>query len=582
MKKFYFRSLFAGSLLPLLAGCVDNGYDLSDIDTTVGVTVDRLVIPINIDEITLGNIITLDDDSEVKLINGKYMILRDGTFESDPFNVPDILLKAPVISPSVTVIDLMNQDVTPMAATPAMPASFSYDLTNEGSAFVYHSSFVSDFIVKIDHIGCEMTLDVTISMAGLEGITNRVTFNNVVLQLPKGLDLTSTEGGAYNPSSGELMLPSRTVTGNTLKLRFAANGVDFNMTDGSYDYEGSEITVKGSLYIKQGQATIAIEDIAAGALASLPRQITLRTEYVLSDADVTSFTGSVRYRIDGANLTDINLTHLPDVFSQNATDLTFVNPMIYLKVINPLQKYNLYARTGVTINAFHGQQMASYSLDDPWFQIGPDNANGIYNYCLSPTAPSEPEADFMPLTHVGFASLRNVLSGNGIPDRLQINLTDPNVPVQKVTRLPLGSSLGSLQGSYRFVAPLQFGAGSQIIYDHVIDGWSGEDLDNLVIYNLEVELDISTDLPVGVRFTGYPVDASGNRIRNVSIVGADIDPMASNQHVVIRITGEVRHLDGIAFEAHATASEGQTLSPDMTVRLKNIRPRVSGFYEKEL
>ena len=156
------------------------------------------------------------------------------------------------------------------------------------------------------------------------------------------------------------------------------------------------------------------------------------------------------------------------------------------------------------------------------------------------------------------------------------------VPTQNVERLPLGSTLGSLHGSYRFIAPLQFGAGSQIIYDHVVDGWSGDDLENLVIYTLEISLDISTDLPVGVKFTGYPVDASGNRIKNVAIVGADIDPMAQNQHVVIKITGEIRHLDGIAFEAHAVATEGQALSPEMSVKLKNIRPKVSGFYEKEL
>ena len=580
MKSLLCRSLLVLGFLPIVAGCVDDNYDLSDIDTTVGVTVDQLVIPINLDEITLGNIITIDDDSEVKIVDGKYIIVREGTFDSDPINVPSIQLKAPSISPSETIISLMNP-LTPMASR-ATPSVFSYDLANEGSAFRYESSFVSDFIVRIDHIGCNLTLDINLNISGLEGIANRVTFSDVVLQLPKGLDITRNEGGSYDMTTGELRLPSRTVTGNRLSLQFVASGVDFNLAGGKYDYAGSAISVDGALYIKEGKADIALEDISAGGLTHIPSEVTLRTEYRLSDTNVTSFTGAVRYSIDGSNLTDIDLNSLPDIFSQNATDLTFVNPMIYLKVSNPLQVYGLYARTGLEINAFHGTQSKSYSLDNPWFQIGPDHADGVYNYCLSPSAPLKPEADYSPCTHVGFTQLRNVLSGNGIPDRLQINLTDPMVPTQNVERLPLGSTLGSLHGSYRFIAPLQFGAGSQIIYDHVVDGWSGDDLENLVIYTLEISLDISTDLPVGVKFTGYPVDASGNRIKNVAIVGADIDPMAQNQHVVIKITGEIRHLDGIAFEAHAVATEGQALSPEMSVKLKNIRPKVSGFYEKEL
>ena len=78
MKSLLCRSLLVLGFLPIVAGCVDDNYDLSDIDTTVGVTVDQLVIPINLDEITLGNIITIDDDSEVKIVDGKYMIVREG------------------------------------------------------------------------------------------------------------------------------------------------------------------------------------------------------------------------------------------------------------------------------------------------------------------------------------------------------------------------------------------------------------------------------------------------------------------------------------------------------------------------
>ena len=53
-----------------------NAYDLSDIDTTVRVDVNSLVIPINLDEIQLKSIFdidTEDPDAKVKLIDGQYV-----------------------------------------------------------------------------------------------------------------------------------------------------------------------------------------------------------------------------------------------------------------------------------------------------------------------------------------------------------------------------------------------------------------------------------------------------------------------------------------------------------------------------
>lgn len=571
----HFRKLAALiAVLLSFTACVDDNYDLADVDTTVGVSVNQLVIPINIDEITLNNIITLDENSNVEVVDGQYAVVQDGTFQSDVVNVPAINLTTPPISPSETTITLIG------GSLPRAAGSFSYNLASEGSEFRFESSLVSDFIVGIDHIGCNMTLDIDIMLCGLESVVSRIKFTDVVLQLPKGLDLTKNEGGSYNSESGELTLPARTVTGNHLKLSLEASGVDFLKADGKYDYEKSTVEVVGEMYIKQGKATISSSDINAGA--QLPASLTLRTEYGLSDAVVTSFSGTVKYDIANAHLTDVDLTSLPDVLSQNATDLKFVNPMIYLHITNPLQGYGMYARTGLEITAYHEKTSSVYDLDDPWFQIGPSQNDGEYNFCLSPADPATPDATYLPYSHVPFSDLSNVLSGNGIPKRLSIELQDPNVPVQKVTGFSLGTDIGSFSGNYRFVAPLQFGEGSSIVYADTITGWQSEDLDCLTVRDLEVNLAVSTNIPVKINFTGYPIDIDGNKINNVDIVGADIDANASGQKVTIRITGEIRRLDGILFEAKATAVAGQALSPDMTIKLTDIRPKVSGYYEKEL
>lgn len=570
-------SKLLAALLPLAAaGCVDDDYDLSDIDTTVGVTVDQLVVPVNIDEITLGDIIKLDQTDCVKVIDGQYAIVQDGTFNSDVVNVPAFNLKAPEIQPSETEVSINGAGGLMRAGT-----EFTYDIVSNQSDYSFESNNVSDFIVSIDHIGCRITLRIDVTLRGLEQKVRRIKYSGVVLQLPKGLDLTDAEGGTYDPATGLVTMPERVASGNTLSLVFSASGLNFKQSGGSYDYEQSKVSIPGSLYIKEGKATVAASDIIAFA-GSLPSKIVLRSEYTLSDVDVASFTGKVRYSISDSHLSDVDLSNLPNVLSQQSTDLIFTNPAIYLQVTNPVQNYGLFARTGLEITSFHGSQTSEYGLDEPWFQIGPDNADGIYNFCLSPEMPANVDPEFAPAKPVGFKDLSRVLSGNGIPDRLAINLMNPEITPQPVTDFRLGTNLGALTGKYRFVAPLQFADGSTIVYTDKVDGWMNDDLRYLTISKLDVDVTVSSDVPVAVDFTGYPIDTDGKQIGNVEIVGASINANADKQKVTLRITGEIRGLDGITFEAKARAADGSALRPDMKIRLTDVRPRVSGTYEKEL
>ena len=564
-----------GLVMSVCAGCVDNDYDLSDVDTTVRVDVDQLVVPVNIDEITLGNILDLKESDSIKVVDGKYAISYRGEFSSDVINVPSIRLSSPDIKASETTVTLL-----PSGSRAA--GSFTYNLANSGtpSDFSYNSDFVSEFIVSINELGCSITLGMDISLKGIESMVNRVRFSDVVLQMPKGLKLTSAEGGEYDPVSGELTLPSRTVQGSTLSLSLSASAVNFPQAGGTYT--DGKVSITGNMYVKSGSATIELADIRPGT-SSLPSSVTLRSEFSLSDGTVTSFSGYVRYKVDNARLSEVDLSYLPEVLRQSSTDIRLVNPVIYLQIQNPLQAYGMYARTGLDIMAYRGADAVSFPIDNPWFQIGPENPSGIYNFYLSPQKVDAVDAAYAGAVHVPFDALSNVLSGSGMPDRLSFELDNPNVPAQLVEDFRLGSDIGALKGKYHLMAPLQFGEGSKIVYGDKIDGWGSEDLDYLTVTQLEVSMTVTTDIPVGVKFTGYPIDAEGNRIGTVDLVGADVEANADGQKVVIRATGEITKLDGIEFEAVAhSASGGQALSPDMTLRLTDIRPKVSGYYTKEL
>ena len=146
-----------------------------------------------------------------------------------------------------------------------------------------------------------------------------------------------------------------------------------------------------------------------------------------------------------------------------------------------------------------------------------------------------------------FKSLTTVLDGAGLPASLDITLDDPKVDNKPVENLPIGSNLGIVDGKYEFSAPLSFGEGSQIVYTDTETGWGSDDLDAITIETLAVTTKISSQLPFSVNFTGYPIDADGNRINNVSIEGAEVPANCSDHEITIRITGEIRRLDGIEF-----------------------------------
>ena len=64
-RHFLFTGLSALSVF-VLSSCVDSDYDLSDIDSMARFKTKNLVVPLNLDAITLDQVMDLDEDSEIK------------------------------------------------------------------------------------------------------------------------------------------------------------------------------------------------------------------------------------------------------------------------------------------------------------------------------------------------------------------------------------------------------------------------------------------------------------------------------------------------------------------------------------
>ena len=569
-----------------LSGCIDNNYDLSDIDTTSEFKIKDLIVPINIDPITMGDIFDIKEGDKIQVvtINGQtfYAINEKGSFRSDPVEIPQFSASAPSLTP-VTIpfstgrVSMGAGDAISIPLPGEVRKTLSYNVGNVHEAiqrlneiFIDRATFIIRFAVADVPSGVSLSLD------------------NVALTIPKGLDIDGASpagsysyyDGRYSVSHLPLVDGVGEISVSVSKINLEANGCYIN--NGSFNLTSGFNIEKGDLVVS-----------ADTEVTALPTEIAVNVNYSIPEINVKAVSGTIEYTFDGSGLgiAPIDLTDIPDFLAGDDTDLILASPQIYLSVNNPMANFGWDYVSGFDLTAVRGNGSSKvYSLDSGKIGVGHSKPLGArYEYRLSPDLRADqiylPEGYSNP-EHELFSTLGEVLSGDGLPERIEVDLVNPHILKQTVTKFLLGTQFPSLEGDWEFIAPLAFtandGVESKIVYTHTASGWGGEDLDALTIKILEVSMTVDNNLPLDANLTGYPIDANGNQIRDVTIEGAVIPANAKDHDVTLYITGEIQHLDGITFSALVRPSSDNPLAPSQTLTLNNIRAKVSGNYTKEL
>lgn len=595
-------TFYAGiSLCVALTSCVDNDYDLGNLDTLVKVPVNDLTIPVNVEPVKLENIFNIDENDPnncVKVVNGEYAVSRDGHFESENIEVKEIRMSRPVINSSTNIINLK-----PELTRATSPEQMSFGVQSEVRTFTYTSSNVSSYIQGIDNIKCNMTLKMDINIRELQGKVSGISMSGISLQLPKGLVGVTVEGSnsTYTKSTGVLTIPSTTSTGATLSIVVHASELDFAFLKGineadfipsTTDADNGYISVTGAFYLLDGILTIHENNIS-GSLAQLPSQLTMTVDYTTYDTTVSEFTGDLHYQIKDVDIPSAELNDLPDILTQETTNLALENPQIYLSISNPFVAYDLKAATGLKITTHRtGKPAKEFVLNQEIELIASNAVNGVFHFVLSPTDPTMRPEGMENAKWIEFSDLGYLLAGEGLPTELSFDLIHPYVPTQHIDNFKLGVNIGTVDGDYNMLAPLGMKEGSQIVYSDDFDGWASEDLNCCTIERLSISTNASSNIPIDVTLTGYPIDEQGNRIYGangepVEIDGAIIPANAQNHHIYIHTTTTIpsgSNINGIRFVATAMANEPNSpvLSPDMTIILDNIRVTADGYYIRDL
>lgn len=584
-----FRFTYCGlaaclSALSLLTACVDDKYDLDNIDTTSRITVNDLTIPVNIDPITLGDVIKIDEDSKIQAveIDGQnfYALVQSGDFQSQPVHVNTIsAAPSPINSTRDPLSRIFSETESNIRKA---PGEFVYSIENVGNQFSYNASNIDEAIVSLDAFKTEpFTFTLEFRIEDSNGTIASMSFSNLHISTPKGLSATPSLG-SYDASTGIWTIPELHVTGDNTSVYLTTTGIDA-LTAGIKIKSDRSLDFNSQFIIQSGEVSIVP---AAGTLSD---QVYLNINYDLTDFKVTAFSGQIHYELEGINIAPISLSDVPDFLQGDQSRIEIQNPQIYLQLNNPVAGVPLSCSTGLTLTANRPDLPAiDFTLDNPLVISGNVSPTAKQNFVLSPSNDglAVPESFKTGLTWQRFSTLGSLLTApegwtnTGLPSSIDVKLNNPSVPTQTVSEFALPASFEAVNGKYEIVAPLALNDGSYIYYTDVRSGWNDEDVDNITITTLELSAHAVNNVPAEVQLTVYPIDKEGNTIN--AEISSNVLAASSESDLVIKLTGEIRHLDGIRIEAVLRSAGGKdALSPSQTLNLTDIRAKVSGYYDKE-
>lgn len=591
------------------SSCMDNAYDLSDIDTTVRLNVKELTIPMNLDVITFDQVFDINDDSEIKKDedeNGNiiYAVKIEGDFKSDDIQVNEFIAQSPDIDPVHEVLRLTDAPSIPKRSTnthieiSTPTITFHYPIPKMLTHVSAQSEDVDKSIKDIETLGVSTSLNVDMQIdKKLAILMDYIKIEDLQIQCPKGLGLQvmlQDHKSEYNPETGILKIqeiaPDK--KDGKVHLKMKITNISFEEGKSSAGFEAGKgedgeghFTFNEDIGVTSGNINIYVPDHIDIDLNNIDlTTISFSVSPQMEDIHVNKFTGRIEYAVEEFNINPIELNDLPDLINQEGTSIKLANPQLYLSMSNPLKDYLTYlpVSAGFELVAERNQDKAIYTLDDG--KMTTDKTNYNNQYVLSPNNPSKKQENYTDAQYVKFTDLSNILDVNdkGIPSTIKVHVIDPLINETEIKDFKLGTSLKGVSGDYLFYAPLQLQNGSTIKYEDTIDEWNDEDIDKMAISEVKLDFTATTEVPIEMELTVVPIDKEGKVIKGVESNTVKVPAKAPNKDIHFKMTGDIKHLDGVKITANLTnIGDDTALAPQMKLNVKNLKATLTGYYEDE-
>lgn len=589
---FKWNALMAICVGTLMVGCVDKNYDLEDVDLTIGVGTDQLVLPNNNSTmaIQLDDILDIDgsdivfiagEDNVFGFDNGDYYVYKEGNDiktsrpEVDPFTVEGIKPKSIDMH-----LDLSSYIHTPAKGQHAQRVSFPLNFEREQTVVTFFGSSdkngekrVPKEVVELNHLDITETLTMTVDFTVLNGIIDDI--KEATLKLPTFFTMSNVRKTAGTCSvstdtQNNYISLTDIKTKDVIQLQFSVTGL--NVARASGIPEDGEFAVfiagkedeKGTValggQVDMGLAIDTNVEVTPEELNSKDfSDFRISVGLVMSDIVVTSATGKFNPEINLTDMGSIDIDDVPDFLSDNDVSIDLYNPQLYL-VIDNNTDIDGYVVGKLTAEYEDGTAPVSVSI--PEISIPRSKESKI---CICRNTEGVDQTKYQPVI---VPNLTDIVKK--MPKRISFSAESGAKHGDDVapSTFRLGPNDYYIAPSYEFVTPLAFAEDAVITYSDSIDDING-DLDDVELSKdatITLTANVKTQLPLFLNFEAHGVDVNGNDISSddlefnveCNVDASDGSAVKEGKLKVVasqKKSDALKRLDAIAFTAKASAAK---------------------------
>lgn len=626
--------LFALGVLGLTFGfysCVDNRYDLDDIDMTLGVNTDLQLPTSSVGDILLKNIMDLKEDGVVQTVpnpldpgNMMYVVRQSGTADIDPVKIDRIEIDAPTVETFTSTVE-MSKNLGAKVKSAKAPAkdgeitlpedeTYRYVISEDQGKQTIEPSTAKNISADVLSITAvkfeETTITLSLNITGFPSHIDKMHMDGLELRLPEALDVTScTLNGAEAVSidagviklTEDIDVDARSIS-EPVKLILTIGGA----TTGNgftFDSDKHEATLSGEFKIN-GAFRIETAEMDKAAITQMmidyimkhpgttpswdevegmiPTSITLTgNTWFDRGIHLTHVSGEFQHEV--GDIEPLKLNDLPKFLDDDDVVLDLANPMIFLNIENGLPTS---VKTRLT---FMSDTDGNTPRSTGVLEI---SGNAINKYYLA----GHEEDKYLPEENKD-AMFERV---EGLPMLIRKIPKEVNVEVATVKLSANDLDITKeypIAVSYDVYAPLVFGEKFKLVYSDVENDWDlSEDIGNLQPEFIEVKAKVSSSLPAAMNLTLDFIDQHGNKITTVEDNAISCPANSNDVSIALKIKAKEGHtlneilsgkdkngkpcpkLDGIRYRATLdNPKEGEALNDQATIKISDVKVSLKGI-----
>ena len=620
MKKNFFFGIGCLALAScLLSACVDDKYDVNDMDMTIGSTSDLALPSLSTDSILLKNIMDLGEDDIIKVKDGEFRLVTSGQANMTETEVNEITISKPNIEAVHTNVQLnTNGNPARYRAVAGVPdETFAYTITEQNKAFFEvneTSNVISEDLVDVDAVAfkegivLKSTLNLTFSNGG--DFIKKIHLQNLSLSTPKDLsfekaELTYTQNGQSKTNQVSISDGLVSISGENDVVVDAGKPVYLALTLDMAEVNGNGISFvnkkieinslfkfNGTFAIKSEEfenlSAAQLQQIQDNGIASvIPQEVAFDIVSAFSDnISVVRVDAIAQKAVSEPE--PIVLDNMPNFLKDESVKIVLNNPPFIIEWNNPFPAGSVVnpdaaaVKNNLTIESVKGDEVIARKLAT---LSGIPSGKSILVLADAP-ATAEVPARYASYNRINVVveNLNELLMT--IPDKICINFAPVTIALKDLV-----PGQYNTQVDYCVDTPLEFLGGSKLIYEDVED--VEDDMDDASDFDakaIEIQANVVTNLPMDLTLSVDALDRNGRSLKggvidvNDVVVGAHKGDISetTTQAVVINITPREGHsirelLQNMAKFVYRAEFEGEgKLYENASIKLTNVKATIKG------